>query len=49
MGRLKSAGIKTLGRNGGWYYLNPDVRALYTQDPNGFFVEVMERKPGKKK
>lgn len=44
MDRLGAAGVSTLGRNGGWYYLNPDTRALYTRDPNGFFVELMERK-----
>lgn len=44
MERLTAMNVSTLGRNGSWYYLNPDVRALYTQDPDGFFIEVMERK-----
>lgn len=42
MQRLGELGRSTLGRNGSWYNLNPTTRALYTQDPDGFFLEVME-------
>ena len=42
--RLQTAGVKTLGRNGSWYALTPEVKALYAQDVDDFFIEVMERK-----
>jgi len=42
--RIQAAGAKTLGRNGSWYALTPEVKSLYSQDPDGFFIEVMERK-----
>ena len=42
MRRLGELGNSTLGRNGSWYNLGPTTRALYTQDPDGFFIEVME-------
>lgn len=44
MQRLKDLGFSTLGRNGGYYSLNPNTRALYTRDPDGFFLEIMEPK-----
>jgi catechol 2,3-dioxygenase-like lactoylglutathione lyase family enzyme len=45
MQRLGELGRTTLGRNGSWYHLNPNTRALYTQDPDGFFLEIMENRP----
>jgi hypothetical protein len=45
MQRLGELGRGTLGRNGGWYNLSPATRALYTQDPDGFFLEIMENRP----
>ena len=41
--RLDAEGVKTLGREPGAYQLNPKTRAIYTTDPDGFFLEVMER------
>lgn len=42
--RLTELNTKTLGREPGAYNLGPTTRAIYTQDPNGFFLEIMENK-----
>lgn len=42
--RLAELNTKTLGREPGAYNLGPTTRAIYTQDPDGFFLEIMENK-----
>ena len=48
MSRIRGAGLKILARSGEPVYLNEEVRALFTRDPDGFFVEFMERKEAPK-
>ena len=44
MSRIRTAGLKILARSGEPVHLNEQVRALFTRDPDGFFVEFMERR-----
>jgi catechol 2,3-dioxygenase-like lactoylglutathione lyase family enzyme len=41
---LKRLGAATLSRSGTWTQINPTTRAVYTRDPDGFFLEVLERR-----
>jgi len=45
MPRLKAAGLRALAASGGPVFIAPKVRALFTTDPNNFFIEFMERTP----
>jgi catechol 2,3-dioxygenase-like lactoylglutathione lyase family enzyme len=44
MSRIRAADLKILARSGEPVHLNEQVRALFTRDPDGFFVEFMERR-----
>jgi len=41
--RMKQLGAQALSPRGTWTQINPKVRAVYTRDPDGFFIEVIER------
>jgi catechol 2,3-dioxygenase-like lactoylglutathione lyase family enzyme len=41
---MKTLGAATLSRSGTWTQINPATRAVYTRDPDGFFLEVLERR-----
>ena len=42
--RLTAAGAVALSRSGTWTRINPTTRAVYTRDPDGFFLEILERR-----
>jgi catechol 2,3-dioxygenase-like lactoylglutathione lyase family enzyme len=41
--RMTELGLRTISRSGTWTQINPTLRALYTRDRDGFFLEVIER------
>lgn len=45
MPRLRSAGLTTLATSGKPVFIAPTVHALFTTDPNNFFIEFMARLP----
>jgi catechol 2,3-dioxygenase-like lactoylglutathione lyase family enzyme len=42
--RMNQLGAKALSPRGTWTQISPTVRAVYTRDPDGFFIEVIERR-----
>jgi catechol 2,3-dioxygenase-like lactoylglutathione lyase family enzyme len=42
--RMKALGATALSPSGTWTQFNPSLRAIYTRDPDGFFIEVIERR-----
>ncbi len=44
MERLTAAGAVSISRAGTWTQINPTTRAVYTRDPDGFFLEILERR-----
>jgi catechol 2,3-dioxygenase-like lactoylglutathione lyase family enzyme len=41
--RMAELGLRTISRSGTWTQINPTLRAVYTRDRDGFFLEVIER------
>jgi catechol 2,3-dioxygenase-like lactoylglutathione lyase family enzyme len=44
LGAVQAAGGRTLSRTGTWTQFAPTLRGFYTRDPDGFFLEVIERR-----
>jgi lactoylglutathione lyase len=44
VGRMKALGAASISAAGTWTQINPTTRAVYTRDPDGFFVEILERR-----
>lgn len=44
LNRMNELGVKALAQSGRWTQFNPTLRAIYTRDRDGFFIEVIERK-----
>jgi catechol 2,3-dioxygenase-like lactoylglutathione lyase family enzyme len=42
--RLKALGATSISPSGTWTQINPTTRAVYTRDPDGFFLEILERR-----
>ena len=42
--RMNQLGVTALARSGTWTQFNPSLRAIYTRDLDGFFIEVIERR-----
>jgi catechol 2,3-dioxygenase-like lactoylglutathione lyase family enzyme len=42
--RMKAAGATSISKAGTWTQINPTTRAVYTRDPDGFFLEILERR-----
>jgi catechol 2,3-dioxygenase-like lactoylglutathione lyase family enzyme len=42
--RLKALRANSLSPSGTWTQINPTTRAVYTRDPDGFFLEILERR-----
>ncbi len=42
--RMKSLHATSLSAAGTWTQINPTTRAVYTRDPDGFFLEILERR-----
>jgi catechol 2,3-dioxygenase-like lactoylglutathione lyase family enzyme len=43
LARMRELGAKPLAASGSWTEINPTLRAIYTRDPDGFFIEIIER------
>ena len=39
---MQALGAEALSGTGTWTQINDSTRAVYTQDPNGLFIEVIE-------
>jgi catechol 2,3-dioxygenase-like lactoylglutathione lyase family enzyme len=44
LSRMNQLGVTSLARSGTWTQFNPTLRAIYTRDLDGFFIEVIERR-----
>ena len=44
LSRMKQLGVSALARSGSWTQFNPSLRAIYTRDLDGFFIEIIERR-----
>ena len=44
VGRLATLNARAISRSGTWTQINPTTRAVYTRDPDGFFLEILERR-----
>lgn len=44
LSRMKQLGVTSLARSGTWTQFSPTLRAIYTRDLDGFFIEVIERR-----
>jgi catechol 2,3-dioxygenase-like lactoylglutathione lyase family enzyme len=42
--RMKALGATSISAAGTWTQINATTRAVYTRDPDGFFLEILERK-----
>lgn len=42
--RVRERGLATLSRSGSWTQINDTTRAIYTRDPQGFFIEMVENR-----
>lgn len=42
--RMGEFGLKTLSASGTWTQINPNLRAIYTRDPDGLFLELIEQR-----
>ncbi len=42
--RMKQLGVRSIAQSGTWTEFNPKLRAIYTRDLDGFFIEVIERR-----
>lgn len=42
--RMKAANATAISRSGTWTQINKTTRAVYTRDPDGFFLEILERR-----
>ena len=42
--RMKAAGATSISKAGTWTQINATTRAVYTRDPDGFFLEILERR-----
>ena len=42
--RMKELGAGSISKAGTWTQINPTTRAVYTRDPDGFFLEILERR-----
>lgn len=42
--RMKALNATAISRAGTWTQINQTTRAVYTRDPDGFFLEILERK-----
>jgi catechol 2,3-dioxygenase-like lactoylglutathione lyase family enzyme len=42
--RMKALGATSIAAAGTWTQINPMTRAVYTRDPDGFFIEILERR-----
>jgi catechol 2,3-dioxygenase-like lactoylglutathione lyase family enzyme len=42
--RMTSLGATSISAAGTWTQINPTTRAVYTRDPDGFFLEILERR-----
>jgi catechol 2,3-dioxygenase-like lactoylglutathione lyase family enzyme len=43
--RMQELGMSALSASGTWTQINPNLRAVYTRDPDGFFLEIIENRP----
>ena len=41
--RMRELGMVPLSKSGSWMQINATLRAVYTRDRDGFFIEVIER------
>jgi catechol 2,3-dioxygenase-like lactoylglutathione lyase family enzyme len=41
---MQQLGMTTLSRSGTWTQINPNLRAVYTRDNDGFFLEIIENR-----
>ncbi len=44
LNRMNQLGVRTIAQSGTWTQFNPSLRAIYTRDLDGFFIEVIERR-----
>jgi catechol 2,3-dioxygenase-like lactoylglutathione lyase family enzyme len=44
LSRMKQLGVRTIAQSGTYTQFNPTLRAIYTRDLDGFFIEVIERR-----
>ena len=44
LSRMKQLGVRTIAQSGTFTQFNPNLRAVYTRDLDGFFIEVIERR-----
>jgi catechol 2,3-dioxygenase-like lactoylglutathione lyase family enzyme len=42
--RMKAQGASSIAKSGTWTQITPTTRAVYTRDPDGFFLEILERR-----
>jgi catechol 2,3-dioxygenase-like lactoylglutathione lyase family enzyme len=42
--RMKELRAGSISKAGTWTQINPTTRAVYTRDPDGFFLEILERR-----
>jgi catechol 2,3-dioxygenase-like lactoylglutathione lyase family enzyme len=42
--RMKQLRAGSISKAGTWTQINPTTRAVYTRDPDGFFLEILERR-----
>jgi catechol 2,3-dioxygenase-like lactoylglutathione lyase family enzyme len=42
--RMKELRVTSISQAGTWTQINPTTRAIYTRDPDGFFLEILERR-----
>ena len=42
--RMAALNATAISRSGTWTQINPTTRAVYTRDPDGFFLEILERR-----
>ncbi len=42
--RMTELGARSIAASGTWTQINPTTRAVYTRDPDGFFLEILERR-----
>ena len=44
LSRMNQLGVRAIAQSGTWTEFNPKLRAIYTRDLDGFFIEVIERR-----
>jgi hypothetical protein len=44
LSRMKQLGVRTIAQSATWTQFSPTLRAIYTRDLDGFFIEIIERR-----